>query len=77
MLADRPVTGGYPVPACVIRSDVGRVAQLRPGDPVRFTPVSPEEAREAWALAEEQLDAIEPIGTAPDDGHLGWIGSHR
>ena len=32
MLVDRPVTGGYPVPACVIRADVGRVAGLRTGD---------------------------------------------
>ena len=32
MLADRPVTGGYVVPACVIRADIGRVAQLRTGD---------------------------------------------
>lgn len=70
MLVDRPVTGGYPVPACVIGADVGRVAQLRPGDPVRFASVSLEEARDAWRDAEAAL-AVEPI----DDG-LGWIGSH-
>jgi allophanate hydrolase subunit 2 len=72
MLADRPVTGGYPVPACVIRADVGRVAQLRTGDRLAFASVSPEEAREALRRAEEQLATIE----APEEDGLGWIGSH-
>ena len=38
MLADRPVTGGYPVPAVVIGADIGRVARLRSGDELRPTP---------------------------------------
>lgn len=37
-LADHPVTGGYPVVAVVHPDDLFRCAQLRPGDPVRFTP---------------------------------------
>lgn len=36
-LADHPTTGGYPVVAVVDPRDVGRCAQLAPGDPVRFT----------------------------------------
>jgi biotin-dependent carboxylase-like uncharacterized protein len=35
-LADHPVTGGYPVLAVVRTSDLPAVAQLRPGDAVRF-----------------------------------------
>jgi biotin-dependent carboxylase-like uncharacterized protein len=35
-LADHPVTGGYPVVAVVDEADLGRCAQLRPGDRVRF-----------------------------------------
>lgn len=35
-LADHPVTGGYPVLCVVIDSDQDRMAQLRPGDRVRF-----------------------------------------
>jgi biotin-dependent carboxylase-like uncharacterized protein len=34
---DHPVTGGYPVVAVVRRHALGRLGQLRPGDPVRFT----------------------------------------
>jgi allophanate hydrolase subunit 2 len=35
-LADHPVTGGYPVAAVVVGSDVDRAAQARPGQQVRF-----------------------------------------
>ena len=35
-LADHPTTGGYPVVAVVDPRDLGRCAQLRPGDAVRF-----------------------------------------
>lgn len=33
---DRPVTGGYPAIATVVAADLDRLAQLRPGDQVRF-----------------------------------------
>ena len=36
LLADHPVTGGYPVIGVVVADDVDRAAQLRPGDAVRF-----------------------------------------
>jgi biotin-dependent carboxylase-like uncharacterized protein len=36
-LANHPTTGGYPVVAVVVRADLGRAAQLRPGDVVRLT----------------------------------------
>ena len=73
-LADRPVTGGYPVPAVVIGADVGRVARLRPGDELRFASVSVTEAREALRRAQEALAEIEPMGDSGED--LGWVGSH-
>ena len=38
MLADHPVTGGYPVVAVVHRDDVRLVAQSRPGTLLRFVP---------------------------------------
>ncbi|WP_151082607.1 biotin-dependent carboxyltransferase family protein [Nocardioides cynanchi] len=36
-LADHPTTGGYPVVAVVDEADLWQCAQLRPGEPVRFT----------------------------------------
>lgn len=74
MLADRPVTGGYPVPACVIGADVGRVAQLRPGDALRFASVTLAEARRANRRSEEALAALEDVDAPPDD-ELGWAGA--
>lgn len=41
MLADHPVTGGYPVVAVVDPSDLHHVAQLAPGAPLRFRPARP------------------------------------
>ena len=35
-LADHPITGGYPVIAVVDAADIGRVAQARPGERLRF-----------------------------------------
>lgn len=37
-LADHPVTGGYPVLAVVVETDLSAAAQLRPGQRVRFRP---------------------------------------
>jgi biotin-dependent carboxylase-like uncharacterized protein len=48
MLADGPTTGGYPKIATVISADVGRVAQLFPGEGrVRFAAVTVEDAQRA------------------------------
>jgi antagonist of KipI len=54
---DGQTIGGYPKVAHVIRADLDRLAQLRPGDRVRFARVTPEEAaaaardRAAWLAA--------------------------
>lgn len=40
-LADHPPTGGYPVIGVVASADLPSVAQLRPGDEVRFTWTTP------------------------------------
>lgn len=36
LLADHPLTGGYPVIAVVVAADVDRAAQARPGQRIRF-----------------------------------------
>ncbi len=77
MLADRPVTGGYPVPWVVIGADVGRIARLRPAAPVSFVTVSVAQARDAWLAAERELAALDPLRAEEDDQPGGWAGSHR
>jgi biotin-dependent carboxylase-like uncharacterized protein len=54
---DGPVTGGYPVIAGVIRADWPRLAQLRPGDGVRFVTVELEAAR-ALAAVEWEIGEL-------------------
>jgi antagonist of KipI len=74
MLADGPVTGGYPVVARVIRADVGRVAQLRPGEDVCFAAVTVADAVAALRTAQAALDALEPFSLTTDD-ETGWAGA--
>jgi urea carboxylase len=38
---DHPVTGGYLQPATVVSDDLWKLAQLAPGEVVRFTPIEP------------------------------------
>jgi len=44
LLAEAPVTGGYPRIGQVAAVDLPRLAQRRPGDPVRFAPITLDEA---------------------------------
>jgi KipI family sensor histidine kinase inhibitor len=54
LLSDHQPTGGYPLIATVIQADLPLVAQLAPGDSVRFRAVSLVEARAAYR---ERLEA--------------------
>lgn len=53
---DHPVTGGYPVVAVVVDADLDRLAQLRPGQLVRFVP--------APGTALPPVDTTEPVPDA-------------
>jgi biotin-dependent carboxylase-like uncharacterized protein len=54
---DRPVTGGYAKPLLVAAVDLGRLAQLRPGDTLRLAPITLDEA---LALAAARRAALPP-----------------
>jgi 5-oxoprolinase (ATP-hydrolysing) subunit C len=45
LMRDHQPTGGYPRIATVISADLDRFAQLRPGSPVAFVPVTVEHAQ--------------------------------
>jgi biotin-dependent carboxylase-like uncharacterized protein len=55
------VTGGYTKIATIISSDLTKVAQLKPGDRVRFTPISIEEAHRLLIDQEEQLRSFKNL----------------
>jgi biotin-dependent carboxylase-like uncharacterized protein len=56
LLCDHATVGGYPVPATVVRADLGLLGQLRPGDAVRFEPIDATGADRARAQLERALD---------------------
>jgi len=57
LLIEHPSTGGYPKIGSVISADLSALAQLRPGEEVRFARVSFEEARRLLLDREARLDA--------------------
>lgn len=64
LLADHQPTGGYTVLANAIRADLPLLAQLLPGDEVRFTPTTLEQARAAFAAHRQRLAALLRPGAA-------------
>ncbi len=67
LMADRQTTGGYPVIGVVATADLPLVAQLRPGDQVRFEEVKIKEAQTELRSQEERLQGFkEVISHAPD-----------
>lgn len=61
---DHATLGGYPVAAVVITADIGLLAQCRPGDLVRMTPVDLAGARAALAARDRRLDTM-VVGNFP------------
>jgi antagonist of KipI len=55
LLADAQTHGGYPRIGHVIRADLPRLAQLRPGDALRFAACTPEQAQAAWRRRQQAL----------------------
>ena len=58
LLSDRQTTGGYAKLATLIGPDIGRIAQCRPGDLVRFRAVSLSEAQQAARAVETALSRL-------------------
>jgi allophanate hydrolase subunit 2 len=72
LMADAQPTGGYPIVAVVIAPDLPLAAQLLPGDGLRFTLVSPEDALAAWHDMYDWLESkLAEDETAP---LLNWAG---
>ncbi|MDQ3964372.1 MAG: biotin-dependent carboxyltransferase family protein [Actinomycetota bacterium] len=58
LMADRQTTGGYPVVAQVITADLRFVAQMKPGDELRFSAVGIADAQEALRAMHRSLAEI-------------------
>jgi antagonist of KipI len=58
LMADRQTVGGYPKIAEVIGVDLHLLAQLRPGDQLRFELVSLAQAQALWLKREQEIITI-------------------
>lgn len=58
LMADRQPTGGYPKIGTVIRADLPRLAQTRPGQSLRFVAVSVDQAVAALRMATPSIEAM-------------------
>lgn len=58
LLADAQTIGGYPRIAHVIRADISLLAQLKPGDSVRFANIKLAEAHRLWREQERNLALV-------------------
>jgi allophanate hydrolase subunit 2 len=68
LLADHQTTGGYRMPAVVAAAELWRVAQLRPGNILRFVLITTEDAVEALRARAEWLKRIrahDPVSGEP------------
>lgn len=55
LMADRQTTGGYPRIGEVASADLPLVAQLKPGDHIRFRPISLRDAQRLYLAREQEL----------------------
>jgi antagonist of KipI len=61
LMADRQTTGGYPRLGEIASVDLPKAAQLRPGQTLRFSPISLEEAQALLLRREAHLHDLELI----------------
>lgn len=59
MLADHQTTGGYAKIGTVISVDIPVIGQRKPGEKIRFTYVSVEEAQRLYMMQKRLLDSLE------------------
>lgn len=55
LMAEHPVTGGYPRIGQIAAVDLPRLAQRRPGDTVRFAPIDLDDAQMRYLRREREL----------------------
>lgn len=71
MMADHQTTGGYAKPCCVITADIPLAAQLKPGNKVRFMPISVEQAQSI------HLEHMKRLKAFSDMIEHGFLLKHR
>ncbi len=73
LMADRQPTGGYPKIAAVIRADLGRLAQTRPGEELRFERGDPAQARDALSELDGNLNRVADYLSVAGSTHSEYL----
>ncbi len=58
LMADHQTVAGYPKIAQVAMADMGRLAQCKPGESLRFSLITPEDAEQLWMKREEYMQHV-------------------
>src|SRR4029077_461552 len=64
---DGPSLGGFVCPACIIQAELWKIGQLRPGDRVRFRPMTSQAAVELEVQQDAAIAALTSIPRAAFD----------
>ncbi|MBD3883631.1 urea carboxylase [Phormidium tenue FACHB-886] len=56
---DGPSLGGFVCPATIVQSELWKIGQLKPGDTVRFYPLTAEAARQRELEQDRQIETLE------------------
>ena len=66
---DGPSLGGFVCPATIAQAELWKMGQLRPGDKVRFTRLTPAEAAQRLAQQDAEVAALSPVPDPPAAHH--------
>jgi len=79
---DGPSLGGFVCPATIVKAELWKIGQLRPGDKIRFERWTPEHAQQAAAEQEAEIASlgvgaktpmVTPVRAGPDHCIVGEI----
>jgi urea carboxylase len=62
---DGPSCGGFVCPATIVQAELWKIGQLKPGDKVRFVPLTSEQARILLFAQDAEIEALRPARTSP------------
>jgi len=72
LLAEHQTTGGYKVPAIVIKADIWQVGQMRPGDRIRFVQTTSKEAITILSNLRAQARETKPMVATHSAGSFNF-----
>ena len=67
---DGPSLGGFVCPATIVQAELWKIGQLKPGDKVRFQPISIESAHALELAQDREIELLTPQPRSPQEYYL-------